>query len=248
MIATEGPPRTASAEVVAAHAGMLGVSRARSRHLALRSGQRVHILEAGAGVPALLLHGSNTSSLSSCPRLEQLEGVRAIAVDRPGFGVSERDRSPGKRYRDGAVEFIDEVARALELEHFALAGNSMGGTWGCGTRWRAPNAWTGPRCSGRPRSCPAARVPPPLRVAASPLIGDVLARVPKPTPANGRPPAHVDGPGRDDRPLPRPDRVGGGRRSRPARCGRRISPSCARASRLSGSGDRRGCTRMSCDG
>ena len=125
MIATKAV-QAVSAEVVAAHERMLGASRARSRHLDVRSGRRVHILEAGDGPPVLLLHGSNTSSLSLLPLLERLEDVRAIAVDRPGFGLSEPVRVPRRRFRDGAVEFIDEVADALDLESFALAGNSMG--------------------------------------------------------------------------------------------------------------------------
>ena len=181
MIATEAP-RAASAEVVAAHERMLSVSRARSRHVSLRSGRRVHILEAGEGPPVLLLHGSNTSSLSLLPLLELLEGVRAIAVDRPGFGLSEQVRTPGKRFRDGAVEFIDEVARALELERFSLAGNSMGGTWGLWYALARPDRVHGLALLGSAPLLPGTRVPLPLRVAASPVVGDVLARVPKPTP------------------------------------------------------------------
>jgi pimeloyl-ACP methyl ester carboxylesterase len=61
--------------------------------------------------------------------LERLEGVRAIAVDRPGFGLSDPAGVPRERFRTGAVEFLDEVLDELELETAVLAGNSMGGTW-----------------------------------------------------------------------------------------------------------------------
>src|SRR5215207_5862645 len=114
MIATEAV-QAVSADVLAAHERMLGASRARSWHLEVCSGRRVHILEAGEGPPVLLLHGSNTSSLSLLPVLERLEDVRAIAVDRPGFGLSEPARVPSEGFRDGAVEFIDDVADALDL-------------------------------------------------------------------------------------------------------------------------------------
>jgi pimeloyl-ACP methyl ester carboxylesterase len=181
MIGTEAL-RAASAEVVAAHERMLGVSRARSRHLELRSGRRVHILEAGDGPPVLLLHGSSTSSLSLLPLLERLEDVQMIAVDRPGFGLSDQVRVPRKRFRDGAVEFIDEVADALDLESFALAGNSMGGTWGLWYALARPDRVRGLALLGSAPLLPGTRVPLPLRVAASPVIGDVLARVPKATP------------------------------------------------------------------
>src|SRR5829696_1070572 len=181
MIATEAM-QAVSADVIAAHERMLGGSRARSRHLDIRTGRRVHILEAGEGPPVLLLHGSNTSSLSLLPLLERLEDVRAIAVDRPGFGLSEQVRASRKRFRDGAVEFIDEVADALELESFALAGNSMGGTWGLWYAIARPDRVRGLALLGSAPLLPGTRVPAPLRAAASPMLGDVLARVPKPTP------------------------------------------------------------------
>jgi pimeloyl-ACP methyl ester carboxylesterase len=181
MIATEAV-QAVSADVLAAHERMLRASRARSRHLDVRSGRRVHLLEAGEGPPVLLLHGSSTSSLSLLPVLERLEDVRAIAVDRPGFGLSAPARVPRKRFRDGAVEFIDEVADALELESFALAGNSMGGTWGLWYALARPERVRGLALLGSAPLLPGTRVPAPLRAAASPVLGDVLARVPKPTP------------------------------------------------------------------
>jgi pimeloyl-ACP methyl ester carboxylesterase len=181
MIATEAV-QAVSADVLAAHEQMLGDSRARSRQLDVRSGRRVHILEAGEGPPVLLLHGSNTSALSLLPLLERLENVRAIAVDRPGFGLSEQVQVPRNRFRDGAVEFVDEVADALDLETFALAGNSMGGTWGLWYALARPDRVRGLALLGSAPLLPGTRVPAPLRAAASPVLGDVLARVPKPTP------------------------------------------------------------------
>src|SRR5829696_5970655 len=181
MIATEAV-QAVSGDVLAAHERMLGGSRARSRHLDMRFGPRVHRLEAGEGPAVLLLHGSNTSSLSLLPVLERLEDVRAIAVDRPGFGLSEPARVPRKRFRDGAVGFIDEVADALELESFALAGNSMGGTWGLWYALARPDRVRGLALLGSAPLLPGTRVPAPLRAAASPVLGDVLARVTKPTP------------------------------------------------------------------
>lgn len=87
------------------------------------------MIEAGDGPPVLFLHGSGTSSLSLLPVLDRLEGVRALAVDRPGFGLSEPVRVPRGRFRDAAVEFLDEIVAELRLERPAPAGNSMGGTW-----------------------------------------------------------------------------------------------------------------------
>jgi pimeloyl-ACP methyl ester carboxylesterase len=105
------PPRepvpTHSDEVVEVHERMLGDSSARGRHIEVRSGRRVPVIEAGEGPPVLFLHGSSTSSLSLLALLERLEGVRAIAVDRPGFGLSELVHVPRERFREAAIEFID---------------------------------------------------------------------------------------------------------------------------------------------
>jgi pimeloyl-ACP methyl ester carboxylesterase len=90
---------------------MLGASTARGRRIEV-SGGRVELIETGgAGPPVLFLHGSGTSSLSLLPLFEHLSGVRAIAVDRPGFGLSDPVRVPRERFRDGAVEFVDDLAR-----------------------------------------------------------------------------------------------------------------------------------------
>jgi pimeloyl-ACP methyl ester carboxylesterase len=118
-----------SDEVLALHERILRSSPARSRYIQVNSGRRVHVIEAGEGPPVLFLHGSSTSSLSLLPLLERPEGVRAIAVDRPGFGLSEPVRVPRARFRDAAIEFLDEVVDELGLASSAIAGNSMGGTW-----------------------------------------------------------------------------------------------------------------------
>jgi pimeloyl-ACP methyl ester carboxylesterase len=174
------PVRAHSDEVVEVHQRILGASPAQSRHIKVGSGRGVHVIEAGEGPPVLLLHGSSTSSLSVLPLLERLEGVRAIAVDRPGFGLSEPVAVPRGRYRDAAIEFLDEVLDELGLETSALAGGSIGGTWAL---WYALARPERVRrlvlLTGAPL-LPGTRVSAPVRVMAAPVVGDLLARVVKP--------------------------------------------------------------------
>ena len=57
---------------------------------------------------------------------------RGRAVDRrrsAGLRVERSCRVPRERFRDAAVEFVDEVLDELGLERSALAGGSMGATW-----------------------------------------------------------------------------------------------------------------------
>jgi pimeloyl-ACP methyl ester carboxylesterase len=148
--------------------------------LRLRWDRHVHVVESGAGPPALFLHGSTTSSLSLYPVLERLEGVRAIAVDRPGFGRSEPVRVPRERFRDAAVTFLDDLLDALDLEACALVGNSMGGTWGLWYALARPARVRRLALLGSAPLLPGTRPPVPLLVSAAPLLGDVLPRVLKP--------------------------------------------------------------------
>jgi pimeloyl-ACP methyl ester carboxylesterase len=169
-----------SNRVVEVHDRMLGSSVARSRLLETRSGRRVHVLEAGEGPPVLHLHGTNTSSLSHLPMLERSRGVRSIAVDRPGFGLSEPAPVPRERFRNAAVEFVDEVLDALGLETSALAGGSMGATWAMWYALARPRRVRRLALLGSAPLLPGTRAPLPLRVMATPVLGDVLARVVKP--------------------------------------------------------------------
>jgi pimeloyl-ACP methyl ester carboxylesterase len=139
----------------------------------LRTGRRVHVIEAGAGPPVVFLHGTNTSSLSFLPILDRIEGVHAIAVDRPGLGHS-------KRFRDAAVEFVDETLDALGLDTAALAGNSMGGTWGLWYALARPERVPKLILLGSAPLLPGTRPPIPLRVMSAPLVGAVLPRVIRP--------------------------------------------------------------------
>jgi pimeloyl-ACP methyl ester carboxylesterase len=169
-----------SDEALEVHERMLAACPARSRHLEVGSDRRVHVIEAGAGPPVLMLHGSNTSSLSLLPLLDHLQGVRAVAIDRPGFGLSDAVHVPRERFRDAACQFIDRVADELGLESFALAGNSMGGTWALWYALARPERVRMLVLLGSAPLLPGTRVPMPLRVSAAPVVGDLLKPVMKP--------------------------------------------------------------------
>jgi pimeloyl-ACP methyl ester carboxylesterase len=153
-----------------------------SGYIELRTGGRVHLIEAGEGAPVLFLHGSNTSTRSLLPMLEHVDGVRAIAVDRPGFGLSDPVHVPRERFRDAAVELVGEILDAAGLERPALAGSSMGGTWALWYALAHPERVGRLVLIGSAPLLPGTSPPAPLRVAAAPLVGTLLARVVKPNP------------------------------------------------------------------
>ena len=91
-------------------------------------GLKIRYLEEGSGVPAILLHGSSLGSSADVFRrnLRALgaQGIRAIAVDFPGFGKSDAtdDLSVAAR-KTFLLHFMD----ALGLKRAALVGHSASG-------------------------------------------------------------------------------------------------------------------------
>ena len=161
---------------------ILADARVVHRSIVTRSGHSVHVIEAGEGEPVVVLHGGGTSSISQIPLLGHLERVRAINVDRPGFGLSDGVRVPRERYRPAAVGFVDEVLDALELTTCALAGASGGGLWAIWYALARPERVRRLVLLTGVPLLPGTRFPAPLRVMVAPVIGDLLARV-KPSPA-----------------------------------------------------------------
>ncbi len=155
-------------EVMQAHARVLAGSSATSRYLEMGAGHRVHAIESGEGPPVILVHGSGPSALLFLPLIERLEGLRVIAVDRPGFGLSDAVDGPRASYRDGAVAWIDSLFDALAVEDVALVGSSMGGTWALWFALAHPDRLRRLVLLGAPPLSPGTRVPPPLLKLAYP--------------------------------------------------------------------------------
>ena len=91
-------------------------------------GARVHYRDRGAGEPAVLLvHGSNSSLFTWEGWAQTLsQNHRVVSVDMPGHGLTGPD--PRARYSAAEMaEFVDHFATAIGVDHFVLAGNSMGG-------------------------------------------------------------------------------------------------------------------------
>jgi pimeloyl-ACP methyl ester carboxylesterase len=163
------------------HDRVLEASPAARRHVELASGRRAHVIEAGEGDPLVMVHSGGTSALLFLPLLERLTGVRAIAVDRPGFGLSDPIHVTRDRFRTGVVAWMGELLDALGLDETALLGNSMGGSW---TVWYAlahPQRVRRLLLAGAVPMLEGARVPAPLRLMAVPGVATVLSRLMKPS-------------------------------------------------------------------
>jgi pimeloyl-ACP methyl ester carboxylesterase len=104
-------------------------ANADSRILPLDNGLRVHYRDAGPrDAPVIVLvHGFSSSLHTWEPWVANLKrDYRVISLDLPGHGLT--NCLEGERVGTGQfVETVDAVTRALGIETFTLAGNSMGG-------------------------------------------------------------------------------------------------------------------------
>jgi len=104
--------------------------RLRDGRLRLRDGRLLGYAERGTpgGRPVLDFHGNPGSRLSfwGTDDVIREHGVRLIALDRPGVGLS--DPHPGRCVADWADD-VDQLADALGLERFAVLGHSVGGAY-----------------------------------------------------------------------------------------------------------------------
>ncbi|MER6243605.1 alpha/beta fold hydrolase [Streptomyces griseorubiginosus] len=139
-------------------------------------GLRIHYKRAGQGPALVLLHGSG-SSLQHFDRATDLlsESFDVIRPDLPAFGLTgpreDRDyRIP--TYATTVAAFVS----ALGVEHYAVAGNSLGGNIAWNLALDHPERLTGlvlVNATGYPEK----EMPAGMRLTRNPLVRPVLRRV-----------------------------------------------------------------------
>ena len=102
-----------------------------TRFIVLETGIRVRVAESGPrdGTPVVMLHGWGASlyMFRHALALSVAYGMRAIAVDLRGFGLSDKPRRRGAYTLDAYCADLDALLDALAIPHVALLGHSMGG-------------------------------------------------------------------------------------------------------------------------
>jgi pimeloyl-ACP methyl ester carboxylesterase len=97
--------------------------------IALSDGRRIAYCEWGDrdGRPIFLFHGAPGSRVFGPDSKTTAEaGVRLITVDRPGYGRSAP--KPGRQILDWSAD-VKELAAALSIDEFDVAGHSSGGPY-----------------------------------------------------------------------------------------------------------------------
>jgi pimeloyl-ACP methyl ester carboxylesterase len=114
------------------------------RTIRLRDGRRLGSAEWGdpGGRPLLYFHGWPGSRLEGRlgDEAARAKGVRLIALDRPGMGLS--DYQPRRTLVDWPDDVL-QVAAALGLDRFAVLGISGGGPYAAACAWKLSERLTG---------------------------------------------------------------------------------------------------------
>jgi pimeloyl-ACP methyl ester carboxylesterase len=91
-------------------------------------GQLVHVEQAGAGEPVVLLHGFGASTYSWRKVMPGLAAsFRVIAIDLNGFGYTAKPRDRESYTKEGQGRMVLAVMDALKIERAHLVGHSYGG-------------------------------------------------------------------------------------------------------------------------
>jgi haloalkane dehalogenase len=107
------------------------------------SAGRVHYVDEGAGTPILMCHGNPTwSFLYRNVILPLRDRFRCVAVDYPGFGLS--DRPPGYGYTPAEhAAVVGELVRDLDLSSLIVMGHDWGGPIGASVACSMPERVAG---------------------------------------------------------------------------------------------------------
>lgn len=94
------------------------------------AGPKVHYVDEGSGTPVVMFHGNPTWSFLYRKVINELKGqFRCIAMDYPGFGLSERPAGYGYSSAEHA-EVVGKLVDALGLQDFIVVGQDWGGPIG----------------------------------------------------------------------------------------------------------------------
>ncbi|HEX2104173.1 MAG TPA: alpha/beta hydrolase [Solirubrobacteraceae bacterium] len=151
----------------------------RSRSLALRDPPvSIAVRESGAGDPIVFIHGSGMSGATWAPVIAHLPERRSIAIDLPGFGLSDPHSYSGRPLRAHAVAQLTSVLDALGMDRAPLVGTSLGAMWALCLAVDEPARVSAVVSIGMPAVALAGlRADPFFTVLTIPVVGRIASRV-----------------------------------------------------------------------
>jgi pimeloyl-ACP methyl ester carboxylesterase len=147
----------------------------------------VRVLETGDGPSLLLVHGSGMSASTWAPLMPHLGTHRLIALDLPGFGLSDPFDYGNRPLRSHAVAQLTSLLDALDLERVPIIGTSLGGMWALCLAVDAPDRVAAVGSLGVPAvALPGMHGDPAFTVLSTPGLRQLVARIGSPNAAMTR--------------------------------------------------------------
>ena len=140
------------------------------------------IREAGAGEPAVLMHGITLGAVHWAPLMGRLPSLRCIALDMPGHGGSGSADFTGVDLRQWHTAMLGGCLDALGLRSAHLVGHSYGGMFGLWLALDAPERVRSVISIGAPSVALGARPDALFRLLAFPGAGRWVLALPSPLP------------------------------------------------------------------
>jgi pimeloyl-ACP methyl ester carboxylesterase len=146
----------------------------------------IGVREAGTGDAVVFIHGSGMSGATWAPVIAHLPDRRSIAIDLPGFGLSDPHGYSHRPLRAHAVAQLTSVLDALGLDRAPLVGTSLGAMWALCLALAAPDRVSAVVAIGMPAvALPGVRGDPFFTLLTIPGLGRVASRV-MPQPKSAR--------------------------------------------------------------
>jgi pimeloyl-ACP methyl ester carboxylesterase len=138
----------------------------------------------GEGPALLFVHGSGMSAATWAPLLQHVHGHRLIAVDLPGFGLSDPHSYAGRSLREHAVAQLTSLLDALDLDEVRVIGTSLGAMWALCFALDSPRRTDGVVALGVPAVClPGMEGDAYFKMMTTPVIRSLVSRAPAPSTA-----------------------------------------------------------------
>jgi haloalkane dehalogenase len=144
-------------------------------------GVRMHVMEQGAGMPVVMVHGNPSWGYLWRKVARALDGepLRVVIPDLVGMGLSDKPRDPSLHTIEQHARWLGALVDALGLDRFILVGQDWGGPIGlrvlADRPARAAGIVLGNTVIGPPR--PGFRPTLFHRLARLPLVSDGLFRL-----------------------------------------------------------------------
>lgn len=139
---------------------------------------RLRVLEAGSGAPVLFIHGGMWPATAWASLIAGLAGIRCIAIDRPGCGLSAPIDYANREYRGVIGDVLTSTLDALDIDEVHVVGQEVGAVWALGLAASAPTRVRRVVLTGAAPLMHGQPAPGFLKVLASP-IGAIIVRLPQ---------------------------------------------------------------------